>query len=82
MNAPGLYETYTIKKMITVVVAHTRNLLVLVEETGKAMKLKNKKLSISEVYEVQISFFLKILDQFARESFTQTPSKKNTLKPI
>lgn len=79
---PGLYETYTIKELITVVVAHTRNLLFLVEDTGKAMKLKNKKLSISEGYKVQISFFLKILDQFARECFIQSPSKKNTLKPI
>lgn len=63
---PGLYETYTIKEMITVVAAYIRSLLVLLEETGKDMKLKKKELSISEGYEVQIAFFLKILDQFAR----------------
>lgn len=41
-----------IKEMITVVAAYTRNLLVLVEETGKDIKLIKKKLSISEDYEV------------------------------
>lgn len=40
---PGLSKTYTTKEAITVVVACARNLVVLVEETGKAMKLKNKK---------------------------------------
>lgn len=39
------------------------------------MKLKKKKLSISGGYEVQIYFFLKILDQFARQSFN-SPARK------
>lgn len=54
---PGLYKTYAIKEAITVVVAHTRNLLVLVEEIGKVMKLKNKKLRISDVVQ-STDFFL------------------------
>lgn len=36
---------------------------------------KKKKLSVSEGYEVHTSFFLKILDQFARESF-DPPARK------
>lgn len=44
----GLCKTSTVKEAITAAVAHTRNLVVLVEEMGKAMKLKNKKSRISE----------------------------------
>jgi len=54
---PELYKTYTIKGVITVVVAHTRDLVVLVEETGMVMKLKNKKLRILDGVQ-SIDFFL------------------------
>lgn len=41
-NAPSILRNLY-KEIITVVVAHARNLLVLVEETGKAMKLKKNQ---------------------------------------
>lgn len=72
-----MYKIYTIKKAITVVVASTRNLVVLVKEIGKATKLKNKKLSISEEYNIQIAFFLKTSDQFSGESHSIPQQEKH-----
>lgn len=64
------------KKAIRMVVACTRNVVVLMEEIRKAMKLKNKKSSVSEGYKVQVSFFLKISNQFARELSLNPPARK------
>lgn len=46
------------------------------EEIRKAMKLKNKKSRVSEGYKVQVSFFLKISNQFARELSLNPPARK------
>lgn len=80
---PGSYKTYTIKEAITVVVAHTRNLVVLVEEIGKVMKLKNKKLRISDGVQCTDFFLFKDIGSVCQSTLSlDPPARKTTLKQI